>query len=416
MKWKSGLISLLTLAAVGSPLLAGRNYRFNGSISREVLENYLSRSITMQDLCSGDDNQDDNIRMLLNTGAKFAGRAMYMWGGEQRMNDPEFLRRGKERAKRIHKTDPEMVLQGAVYEWVTEAVNAVPVPKWVFKEFSLKPEKRNFNQQAMLFPNATPRPRGSTPDITQLETKLWFYYLAVSYIDIGMEALHFGQLDLVGRRDKDRTHWADLLRRVRRHAARHARRRWVLCDAHVPTGGPVVDGKLLLDSHAFPLRPKEVAGTPQKTVLEVGFFDSIYGRSKGGIAPSGWKCESLPYLVEVDNWGRSRFGGTESQNPKPNYWVWGYDEMSWFARQPEAYRNEWLRYAWDWLKKNDPNGFLEMPGSRVLHDGPPAPDGKGQIGWYNANTPGTACPRGFNQEETIKAIWLEDNTRSRSRS
>jgi hypothetical protein len=148
-------------------------------------------------------------------------------------------------------------------------------------------------------------------------------------------------------------------------------------------------------------------------VLEIGFFASIYGRSKGGITPSGWTCEHLPYLVEVDNWGASKIGGQASQTPKPNYWVWGFDEMSWFARQPEAYRNEWLRYAWNWLKDHDRNGFLEMPGSRVLHDGPPVgQNGQGRMGWYFANTQSLACPQGFNQEETIKAIWLEDSRRS----
>jgi hypothetical protein len=67
----------------------------------------------------------------------------------------------------------------------------------------------------------------------------------------------------------------------------------------------------------------------------MGFCDSIYGRSKGGITPSGWKCEHLPFLVEVDNWGASKIGGQTSQTPKPNYWVWGCDEMSWFGHQPE---------------------------------------------------------------------------------
>jgi hypothetical protein len=42
-----------------------------------------------------------------------------------------------------------------------------------------------------------------------------------------------------------------------------------------------------------------------------------------------------------------------------------------------------------------------MPGSRTLH----APVG-GQW-WYWANTRSAATPDGFNQEETIKAIWAE---------
>lgn len=68
------------------------NYRFDGKISREVLENYLSRSITMTELYrSPGDHQGDDIRMLLTIRAKFAGRSIYLWGGEARIADPKFL-------------------------------------------------------------------------------------------------------------------------------------------------------------------------------------------------------------------------------------------------------------------------------------------------------------------------------------
>ncbi len=151
------------------------------------------------------------------------------------------------------------------------------------------------------------------PDICQIETKMWFFFLAASYIDAGIEAIHFGQLELVGRNDPEYRNWADLLEHVRRYAAKRARRHWVICDAHVPKGGPVLDGRLLLDFHAFPLRPKEVADSPQKAILAVGYLDAFYGRSHGGIAPSGWKCEHLPYLVEFDNFDGTDTPGQASQ-------------------------------------------------------------------------------------------------------
>jgi len=197
---------------------------------------------------------------------------------------------------------------------------------------------------------------------------------------------------------------------VRRYAAKKARRHFVICDAHVPKGGPVVDGKLLLDFHAFPLRPKEVADTPQKAILEVGYSDGIYGRSNGGVAPSGWKCEHLPYLVEFDNFGGTRTPGQASQAHGPSIFTWGYDEITWFAQQPESDRNEWLRYARTWLREHDRNGFLEMPGGRMLTNGPATPgEGGGRINWYFANTKSPACPHGFSQEDTIKTIWREDS-------
>jgi hypothetical protein len=242
------------------------------------------------------------------------------------------------------------------------------------------------------------RPGSSIPDISQQETRLWFYYLAVSYIDVGCEAIHFGQAEIMDGNDPARHHWRSVLQKVREYAAEHARRHWVLCDAHVPSGGMRHGDDLLFDFHSFPLRIVEVPEKPQEGVLKMGAFDGIYGRSMGGVSPSGWQCEHLPYLVELDNWGVS---GRPGQPHAGSCWVWGYDEISWFAHQDEAYRNRWLRYAWNWVRQHDPNGYFQMPGSRVLH----APV-KGH-GWYYGNTKSEATPRGFSQEETIRAIWAE---------
>jgi hypothetical protein len=417
MKLKCGpfglCLCLLLIAGDVHGLFGQRNYHFDGKISREVLENYLSRSITMTEIYRSPGNLDDDIRMLKNTGAKFAGRTIYLWGGEERIADPKFLAQGREMVTRVHRNDPDVVLQAAVFEIVTQAVGQIPVPDWVFKEFALPPETRNFDYSKMLFPDKRLvdhwRPGSSVPDICQVETKMWFFFLAASYMNIGIEAIHVGQLDLMGRNDPEYRNWADLMQHVRAYAARNARRHWLICDAHVPKGGPVVDGKLLLDFHSFPLRPKEVADSPRKAILAVGYSDGIYGRSKGGIAPSGWKCEHLPYLVEFDNFGGNRAPGEASQTRGASIFTWGYDEITWFAQQPESYRNEWLHYAWNWLKEHDRDGFLEMPGGRMLTNGPAIPGEGRRLNWYFANTKSPACPNGFGQEETIKAIWLEDS-------
>jgi hypothetical protein len=379
---------------------AERDYQFDGKISREVLENYLSRAITMCELLGGKGNVDDNIRMLKNVGAKFAGRAIYMWGGETRLES--LLSKGRPIAEKVHKADPEVILQAAIFEIVTEQVNQIPIPGSVFTEFGIKPEKRNFRYEAMVYPDGHRKDQwsrgASVPDMSQLETRMWFVYLAACYIDIGVEAIHFGQVEIMDDRDPDHVHWRDMLGRVRRYAAKHARRHLLLCDAHVPSGGIVHDGRLLFDFHSFPLRIEEVPDKPQEGILKMGYLDSIFGRSKGGITPSGWKCESLPYIVEFDNFGRSR---REGQNIGA-HWIWGYDEISWFARQTEEYRNGWLRYAWNWVREHDPNGYLQMPGSRVL-----AAPANGR-GWYWANTRSDMVPDGFSQEQTIKDIWARD--------
>ena len=145
-------------------------------------------------------------------------------------------------------------------------------------------------------------------------------------------------------------------------------------------------------------RSKEVPDKPQEAVLAVGFADAIYGRSKGGVTPSGWKCDHLPYLVELDNWGVSRKPGEAGVG---GIWVWGYDEITWFAHQSRAYRASWLRYAHDWVRKTDVAGFLQMPGSRTMRS---PRDGKR---WYYANTPSESVPDGLGDEEAIrsKSAW-----------
>jgi hypothetical protein len=50
---------------------AERDYRFDGRISREVLDNYLSRAATFADFLHGKGSVADNLRFLTNTGAKF---------------------------------------------------------------------------------------------------------------------------------------------------------------------------------------------------------------------------------------------------------------------------------------------------------------------------------------------------------
>jgi hypothetical protein len=332
-----------------------RAYRFDGAISRGVLENYLSRAISMEGLLNGRGDLDDNIRMLKETEAKFIGRALCLWGGEAELL--RNLERAKEQIPGVHAADPEMVLQACIFEIVTTQVVRVPVPEWAFVALGRPVEKRRFRCADMLYPDGRRVDhwgRGrSVPDVSRPETKLWFYFLAASYIDLGIEAIHLGQIELMNGNDRDLAHYSEVLALVRAYAAKHAHRHLVLCDSHVPSGGLVRDGRLLMDFHSFPLRIKEVPDRPQEAVLELGFSDGIYGRSKGGITPSGWSCKHLPYLVEIDNWGASRRPGQAKQG---GIWVWGYDEITWFAHQPEGYRAEWLRYARDWVRKTDPNG------------------------------------------------------------
>ena len=362
------------------------NFHFKGNISRRVLENYLARSATVASLLHL--TLDDDLRMIQNTGVKLAGRVIWMWGGESKIES--LVKEGTHFVDRIHKMDPDIILQGAIFEIITTDVNNVPIPASVFEEFDLMPGNRNFNYKKMIYPFGRRvnhwHKDASVPDMSRTETKMWFFYVAKRWIDMGLEAIHFGQVEIMDDRDKNHIHWRDMMARIRSYAKKHARRSIVLCDAHVPSGGIVHDGKLMFDLHSFPSRPKSLKEQPHKAILEKGFSDSIYGRSAGGVTPSGWSCESLPYIVEIDNFGNSDHAGEYRESDKLH--VWGWDEINWFINQPESYRNKWLKYAYNWVRENDSNGYFQLPLRRFEH--------------YSASmTP----PRGQRQEETIKKIW-----------
>jgi hypothetical protein len=343
----------------------------------------------------------DDIRMIKNTGAKFIGRAIYRWGEESRLNDLSFWQQARAIIDTLHRFDPDIIFQACLFEIITEDVNNVKIPSWVFTDHKLPVETRNFSYRDMLNVQGKFvdhwRKGSSVPDISRPETQLWFYYLAASYINIGCEAFHLGQVELIGMNDAERTAWATLLTDIRSYAAKNSRRHWVLLDAHVPKGDMIKDGVSLIDFNSFPLRIKAIPEKPFEGKLEVGHLDALFKKSKGCISPSGWETKSLPYLVEFDNFGKSNKTNVADTT---SHFIWGWDEISWFSLQPQGYRDQWLEYAVNWIRKNDPNGHLEMPGCRMLS----CPNET--FGSYRANMKSEACPVGYSQEETIKKVWM----------
>jgi hypothetical protein len=163
-------------------------------------------------------------------------------------------------------------------------------------------------------------------------------------------------------------------------------------------------GNPLLDFNAFPLRIMELPDQPEEAILKLGFSDGLYRRSLGGRTFSGWTCDHLPYFVEFDNYGVSRHPGTP--NVKGSFdWVWGYDEITWFAHQSREYRAHWLQYAWDWVRNTDTNGYLAMPGSRTATSP--------EIHWYFANHPSPAVPTGLGDESAIRNVWTADASKAK---
>lgn len=416
MFWKSFLSYILILFSVlacskGDEQHQGiekPDYAFDGSISERTLRNYLNRAITAAEICVSPDDMldtkvftlEDDIRLIRHTGAKFIGRAIFRWGNEEKISDGQFLPYATNVINQVHSFDPDVIFQAAIFEIVTRNVNQISVPEEVFQAFDIPVEERNFIYDSMLFQSGSFvdywAPGRSVPDIRRMETRIWLYFLATSYIDAGFEAIHWGQVDLMGKNDARYEYWFDLLGRVRVYASTQSRRHFVLHDAHAPKGGFRQSDALLMDFHSFPLRIAEKRGGNMEGQLLDNFKDAMYGKSMGGVAPSGWSCNHLPYLVEFDNFGISNDPG--QYNLLDNF-IWGYDEISWFSLKSESEQSDWLRYAYDWIRKNDPDGFLQMPVTRVVTNG--VTDNYK----YKANVKSASCPQGTDLELTIKALW-----------
>ena len=93
--WRSLLIGVgVAVSLFRTSSTQAQDFRFGGSISRPVLENYLDRSISYTELLHDDLTQPrnnrgvdprDNLRFILETKTKFVGRALMVWAREKEL-------------------------------------------------------------------------------------------------------------------------------------------------------------------------------------------------------------------------------------------------------------------------------------------------------------------------------------------
>ena len=408
-----GAVFMTEVDALRHPANYEIDYEFQNSVSETVLKNYLARSM-IHSLFDDVDSADEGLRMIYYTGTKYVGRALAAWG--MGSYETALYPRYQELIAQAHSVDPEIVFEACIFETTFRSIEQIAIPAWVFEAFGQPVVTRNFDYESMLFTDGTFvnhwGSEASVPDMTRLETQMWFYYRACRYIDAGFEGLHMGQVHLMGRNDTGFACWQSVLNKIRAYASGHARRNFVFINAHTHgVKGP--DGRLLFDFHSYPMRGRSPSGAvahapsesdPQEIVLQVGYHDSIYQKSLGGITPSGWSTDSLPYFVELDNFGQDLSKLDQPTTGNAEYQWWGLDEISWFANQPKWYRTQWLTDAYQWVQSTDSAGFMEMPGTRTaaLRSG-----GSVQQLMYHANSR-LFCKEGFDDELTIRNIWVID--------
>lgn len=406
------------LFSYGSNHPANRNlnYFYNGTITNEVLNNYLDRAIVVSlfDRINDDvDFTEDNLRMILNTGAKYIARSYTVWlpDASQEQTYPQIAAM----IERAHKKDPDIIFEACIFETAWQGMNTIEIPDWVFNAFGQTPETRNFDYQKMLFPDGTMKDEFgagiSCPDITQLETRMFIYYRARVLMDMGFESLHIGQTWRVGQNDAGYQYYAQVLNMIRTYAQGHTRRGMVLINSHHNGDFKTADGKYLVDFICSPSclydQSNGAAHLPQEynpQNADIRYSFGPYGTTGGGITPSGWYTEKMPYLVEFDNWMESPadIAGQLSSTTGIMCVPWGYDEISWYMNQPKWYRLRTLDYMYRTVQCYDTNGHFEMPG---LRSGFYIPDATVQ--YHSASR--TNGSFNWAEEDTIRQIWVQSN-------
>ncbi|MCB2376368.1 hypothetical protein LGH70_02160 [Hymenobacter sp. BT635] len=362
-----------------------------------MLRRFLERSITMAGVCGDvydEAERTQDIQDLDSIQAKFIGRAAFWWNTTyDTREDSLHFARTYVNTRRLLAQDSTLIVQGAVFEFIrgrnetTSSADRIRIPGWVLRAWGQKPDTvRYFVSANIAFvPNDTLDPTRNdrsqvfeVPDVTRLEARMWLYYRACSYLATGIEALHLGQMQLMARKDESNDYAAtrELLDKIRRFAQEGApgfaqpngltgtRRKWVVLDCHskrlIRSRGqdlfdfysmPVRSGKLYTSANTKSFYSEGVYGT-EMVLNSCGTEESLYQDHEGpGL-----------FLVELDNGLSSRL----APDIRPEFVMWGWDEISWFGSQPAAYRADWLRYVHRWLACNDPQVLLQMPGRRGL--------------------------------------------------
>jgi hypothetical protein len=449
---KTGFLWLLLVLAAGHS--SAQQYQFNGNMSRQTMDDYLDKSIMMQNIGRPDASSSeraDAVAMLGYVGAKFVGRIV-TWYGELgyengmmtplNPSNPIYFSTLQSTINAIHANDPDVICQAAILEYLNNNIEQSIIPDTVFRDVDAAFGRSSTNTtRYVIAANMRYNPtfgyivsghpindyeKTTTPDITKPETQYWFYYLAKLYIDAGCEAIHFGQLEMMNRNDIGNKCWYTLLTAVRQYAASHARRHTILLDGHTRglyyepslainlsdwqwrTTPNDVSKQLLLDFHSSPIRFDEVENDPNQNcsgpfrVTLNSHSDLMIENSFGGISPAGYVNWSTPYLLEHDNWNSDTIVGCAFDNNARGWMLWGWDEITWFAMQPPAYRAENLKYAYHRIKCLDTNGHLEMPGRRII-DSPKHPYtyNYGVGNFYRCYS-----GDGIAEKQVIKDVWL----------
>ncbi len=293
------------------------------------------------------------------------------------------------------------------------------------------------------------------PDITRIEAKMWFYYLAKTYIDMGYKSIHMGQMQDWATLDIHETNTYAIIDMIRQYAA--SKNTFVLLtEENYKSKKRIGTQTYLFDYDSRALRPREVTNPPVcgdfiknsnghgintplnnylvstpcsaeqypavvdpavvnqgvYTPLPPGSTGSLYPPGSGGFSPLyGCYMPFQPYNTYFD------FGlgvhlahfplGTASPSTycSGDDGTWGWDDTRWFATEMSpSCREFWMKDAISRLRTfHNGFGFMTAPGLLdIKYTLDPAPPPYPEDGSYMM----TDEP---NVENTVKTQWTPNN-------
>ena len=363
--------------------------QFNGqqSLTKPLLEAYLDRAISHMNMWD-----ERSQKFFCDTGAKFVHWADLGWG---KLYTPADWKQLTDTIDKIHSTDcnQDIIFECGIMEITAKStMDATQIPEWMLKilddmgiqeKRKVGPNGKNyFCYEAMFDRNAsdwpkrlvglwdsTPASEGSVPDLTMLETQLYYAYLAAEYIDAGFEGIMFGQAGLTGKRDTGNMALNNICEFAKKWAAARAYRRAITLSSHVlkPTdyaSSPSEKPKPLLTHYTFPSQLVYTNETP--IGMEFGPYRKT-GERRHNPKQVAMQLElpnDLPVLLELDNSGRAN-------GPSP-VCDEGYDDITAYANKNPEQRRAFLQKFYFECRKwrnADGNGRVHfaLPGYRCLN-------------------------------------------------
>jgi len=368
------LIILLAFAAAGLSRAHAGEFDFDSQkqLTKPKIEAFLNRAVAHFGTLSFQSfSEAEFVRtktFLLHTGAKFIHGGELSWG--QSYPDHQYWDKCKFVLSALHATRglQDVIVEGFVAEHIGPNADTTLIPPWLWKEMeekgiakTRKPSPRdqgnlhyfhydNFFTQE--WPHIDRWSKGqSVPDITQIETQLYFRYLIKEYIDAGFESIWLGGLKLVEANDSDCAALNEVCRFAKEYAAKNARRHAVLLTSHI-TGRSYKDHELL-DYICYPSRVR------YSETYSHGLEINPVGA--GDLTQVLEDASDLPVLLEIDNYN--------CQTDNKCICSGGFDEITGFAYKNPKQRRDFLKQyyhdvrSWPNIWCNN-RIFLCMPGRR----------------------------------------------------